>query len=307
MSDLILHHYDLSPFAEKVRLVLGYKGLAWRSVTIPVVMPKPDVVALTGGYRRTPFLQIGADIYCDTALVCRVLDRVAPERPIYPASAGGHQHVVAQWADSTVFWTVIFYTMQPAGIAALLDGTPPEFVGAFVADRGAMAGNVKRISPPDAQAQLETYLAWLEATLAGGQPFLFGDAPCIADFAVRHPLWFVGRAGPLAAVLEPFERVNAWLQRLSAFGRGKPEPLSSSDALGIAARAGKHEPTKVEPGLGFEAGAAVTVAATDYATDPIAGTLVGLTRDEVVVERTDERAGTVHVHFPRVGYKVKGA
>ncbi len=55
MSELILHHYANSPFSEKVRLVLGLKGLSWRSVTVPVMMPKPDVLALTGGYRRTPF------------------------------------------------------------------------------------------------------------------------------------------------------------------------------------------------------------------------------------------------------------
>ena len=73
MSDLILHHYPMSPFSEKVRLILGHKQLAWKSVLIPSVMPKPDVVALTGGYRRTPFLQIGADIYCDTALIARRL------------------------------------------------------------------------------------------------------------------------------------------------------------------------------------------------------------------------------------------
>ena len=49
--DLILHHYAGSPFSEKVRLVLGYKGLSWKSVSVPVILPKPDVVALTGGYR----------------------------------------------------------------------------------------------------------------------------------------------------------------------------------------------------------------------------------------------------------------
>ena len=69
MADLILHHYPTSPFAEKVRLVLGYKNLAWKSVVIPQIMPKPDLQALTGGYRKTPVLQIGADIYCDTALI----------------------------------------------------------------------------------------------------------------------------------------------------------------------------------------------------------------------------------------------
>ena len=28
-------------------------------------------------------------------------------------------------------------------------------------------------------------------------------------------------------------------------------------------------------------------------------------RDEVVLRRTDERAGTVHVHFPRIGYVLR--
>jgi glutathione S-transferase len=112
MSDLILHHYDGSPFSEKIRLILGFKGLAWKSVKVPVMLPKPDVVALTGGYRRTPFLQMGADIYCDTALMSRVIDTLAPQPPLYPVAATGAQHILAQWADSTLFWTAIPYTMQ---------------------------------------------------------------------------------------------------------------------------------------------------------------------------------------------------
>ena len=53
MTDIIiLHHYDTSPYSEKVRLGLGLKGLAWASVEIPVIMPKPDLTALTGGYRE---------------------------------------------------------------------------------------------------------------------------------------------------------------------------------------------------------------------------------------------------------------
>src|SRR6185436_2469208 len=116
MSEFVLHHYGTSPFSEKVRLVLGMKRLSWRSVTVPRIMPKPDVVALTGGYRRTPFLQIGADIWCDTALMARVIDTLAPKPALYPHAAGELQHLVAQWADSTLFWTAIPYTMQPAGV-----------------------------------------------------------------------------------------------------------------------------------------------------------------------------------------------
>ena len=75
MADLILHHYDISPYAEKIRLAFGLKGLAWRSVIQPMVLPKPDLMPLTGGFRRTPVLQVGADIYCDTLCIAMELDR----------------------------------------------------------------------------------------------------------------------------------------------------------------------------------------------------------------------------------------
>ena len=84
MSGLILHHYAMSPYAEKIRLCLGLKDVAWRSVDTPMVMPKPDHVELTGGYRRVPVLQVGADIYCDTACIARELDRRLPQPPLYP-------------------------------------------------------------------------------------------------------------------------------------------------------------------------------------------------------------------------------
>lgn len=307
MTDLILHHFDASPFSEKVRLVLGLKRLNWKSVKVPLRLPKPDVVALTGGYRRTPFLQIGADIYCDTALMCRVIDRLAPEPPLYPPAATGMQHVLAQWADTALFWAAVPYTLQPAGFAYAFGNVPPEEVQALAADRAAMTAGMRRVTRVDATAQLTSYLGWLESLLAGGQAFLLGDAPCIADVAVAHSLWFIRLAPPVAGVLAPFGKLAAWYDRVIAFGHGRDEPLSSGDAIAIAARTGAHAPAAVEPGLGFEAGAPVTVAATDYGTDPIAGTLVGLSISEVAIERRDERAGTVHVHFPRIGFQIKKA
>ena len=305
MSDLILHHYDSSPFSEKVRLILGYKSLAWKSVKVPVMLPKPDVVALTGGYRRTPFLQVGADIYCDTALMCRVIDAMAPQPPLYPVAASGMQHVLAQWADSTLFWAAIPYTMQPAGAAHIFAGAPPEFLKAFGADRAAMTPNLRRATVPDAAAQLVSYFGWLEAEFTDHRPFLLGAHPCIADFSVAQSLWYIRRAPPVATVLAPFPKLLAWYERMAAFGHGSPEKMSSGEALDLAAQTHKHAETHVEPGAGFEAGDAVTVSPTDYATDLVSGTLVGLTQHEVVIARSDERAGQLHVHFPRIGYQVK--
>src|SRR5690554_523060 len=95
MNQLILHHYPQSPFAEKARLMLGLEGLSWQSVLIPPVMPKPGLTGLTGGYRRAAVLQIGADIYCDPALVAR---RLAREQATPPLFAGGQEAVAAALA-----------------------------------------------------------------------------------------------------------------------------------------------------------------------------------------------------------------
>jgi glutathione S-transferase len=304
MSDLILHHYAGSPFAEKARLMLGFKGLPWTGVVVPTMLPKPDVVALTGGYRKTPFLQIGADVYCDTALIARVLEQRQPTPTLYPAGAP-LAPLLAQWADSTLFWTVIPYTMRPAMAEHVFKGLPPEAVQAFAADRAAMTATFRRQTPVDAAAQLAVHLETLQAQLADGRRWLFGSEASIADFSVAHCLWFIRRAPPLLAILEPHRELGAWLERVVAIGHGRSESIPSAQAIAIAAGATTHAPVTVQPELGFRAGQPVTVAANDYGIDPVAGTLVGLDHHTVVVERQDERAGTVHVHFPRFGFQIK--
>jgi glutathione S-transferase len=303
----IFHHFDTSPFSEKVRLVFGFKQLRWRSVKVPVMLPKPDVVALTGGYRRTPVLQVGADVYCDTALICRAIEQLAPQPTLFPPAASALQQIVAQWADSALFWSAIPYTTQPAGMAHLFGDSSLDYLKALAADRAAMTAGMKRSTAVDATAQLRSYLSWLASLFADGRPFVLGAEPCIADFSAVHPLWFIRLAPALAGILEPYGALLAWYDRVSGFGHGQPEPLEPSDAIAIAATAGGHAPADVAPGLGFERGAQVTVCATDYASDLVPGTLVGLSTGEVVLERRDDRAGTVHVHFPRIGYQIKKA
>lgn len=303
MNQPILHHYAGSPFSEKVRLMMGFKGLAWHSVNVPVILPKPDVVALTGGYRRTPFLQVGADVYCDTALIARVLEAHQPAPTLFPPGAA-LAPLLAQWADSTLFWTVIPVAMQPAGQAALFAGAPPEVLQAFAADRKPFTAGLVRRTAADATAALHGDLDALARQLGHGGAWLFGADVSVADFSVAHCLWYLRRAGPLAALVNERPPIAAWLDRVLAFGHGSSTKLSGADAVAIASAAHGHAGTAVQPGLGFAAGDAVTVTATDYGRDPVAGRLVGLSHDEVVVRRVDARAGTVHVHFPRQGYQI---
>ncbi|MGE0350442.1 glutathione S-transferase family protein [Hydrogenophaga sp.] len=307
MSLLILHHYATSPFSEKVRLILGHKGLAWQSVNIPRIMPKPDVVALTGGYRRTPFLQVGADIYCDTALICDVLEHRQPEPTLYPAHLKGMARVLAQWADSTLFWAAMGYNLSPKGAAAMFAGQPPEAAQAFAADRGAMRGGMTGLRAGDATSAYRSYLRRL-STMVEMHPFLLGDAPCVADFAAYHPLWFSRVVNPaVAGILDATPHVIEWMDRMAAIGHGRMAKLSATEAIAIAAEA---EPAALtddtfQDDHDIALGSRVTVAAESFGQEPTEGILRAATRTRYTLERTDERAGLLHVHFPRIGYVLR--
>lgn len=70
-DQVMLHHYPQPPVTEKVRVVLGMKDLTWKSVEIPRLPPKPNLMPLAGGYRLTPVMQIGADIYPEPCMAFR--------------------------------------------------------------------------------------------------------------------------------------------------------------------------------------------------------------------------------------------
>jgi glutathione S-transferase len=308
MTDLILHHYPTSPFAEKVRCVLGFKQLAWKSVIIPAVMPKPDVLALTGGYRKTPLLQIGSDIYCDTALICDVLEHIAPTPSLYPQTQKGLARIVAQWADTTLFWAAMGYNLQPKGAAAMFDGAPADAGKIFGADRAAMSTGMTRLRPPDATAAYKSYLRRISDML-DGQDFVIGSAPCIADFACYHPLWFSRKRVPvMAGILDATPAVLHWMDRMAALGHGTLERFSATEAIAACAattRAAAQNDAVFQDEHGITLGSRVTIAAETFGQEPTEGDLVAATRTRYTLRREDDRAGTVHVHFPRIGYVLR--
>lgn len=303
MTELILHHYPASPFAHKARCVLGFKRLAWKSVIVPTVMPKPDVVALTGGYRRTPFLQIGADIYCDTALICDVLEHLRPEPTLYPPHLKGVSRVFAQWADTTLFAAAMAYNLQPRAAEALFANFPAGAAQAFSTDRHAMGG----AQPQDAAAAYRSYLRRI-ANMVEEHDFLFGAEPCVADFAAYHPLWFTRHCVPMMAdILNATPAVLEWMDRLAALGQGRAEKFSAQDAITVAAGA-VLQPLAAEvfqDEHGIALGSRVRIAAESLGTEPTEGLLVAATRMHYTLARSDARAGALHVHFPRIGYVLR--
>lgn len=304
MSELILHNYDFSNYAEKARLALGYKGLSWRSVIIPPVAPKPDLAPLTGGYRRTPVLQIGADIYCDTRLILRELDRRYPQPPLFPAAQSGVANAIAYWAENQLFRPMSLYVS-----GSNLDLLPAD----LQADRSRMRGlpipdpdTVRRAALRNAPA-VRVQIAWVEGMLADGRPWIAGPATSIADFAVYHALWFIGaRSERLAHELAPYPLIAAWMAKMRAFGHGRPAPMSAAEALEVAATAEPLRPRASQPFAEDPApGTQVRIRADDYAKDPVEGELVLIDAEEIALRRHDARVGEVVVHFPRLGYDLR--
>jgi glutathione S-transferase len=299
MAEIILHHYDNSPFSEKPRLLFGLCGLAWRSVIQPTIMPKPDLVPLTGGYRRIPVLQVGADVYCDTQVIlAEIAARAGREL------AAGGAWAVNLWADRLFFGATV-----PIIFGEI------EVPRAFIEDREKLSGRpfdqaAMKAAGLVMRGQWRAQAAWLDAALASSD-WLAGDAPGLADISAYMNLWFLRGAAraPYDALTAGLDRLEAWRARVAAIGHGARHEMTPGDALLAAAT---HKPAPyadhdlADP-LGLAPGAPITVAADDYGREPIAGTLVAANPGRVVLAREDAVLGKLQVHFPRAGYIVTAA
>jgi len=304
MSELIFHHYDGSPFSEKIRLIFGRKRLAWRSAIQPNMMPKPELVPLTGGYRRIPVLQIGADVYCDSQRIARELERLHPAPSLYPDGTEGVCHALNLWADR-----MLFQASVPVVFGKIGNAVPKE----FIEDRrklmgGGDFGAFIQAAPLFAE-QLRAQLALLDAQLADGRPFLLGGEPSLADFAAYHPVWFLRAIPPAAGALAEFSGVTKWAERVAAIGHGQRSEIAPAEALAVA-RDAKPLPgagvARGEPN-GLALGERVAITPDDYGFDPVVGELVAADVHEVAVRRTSPETGEVVVHFPRAGFRVARA
>lgn len=305
----ILHHYPASLFSEKIRVLFGYLRLDWQSVIIPPIMPRPYLMPLSGGYRKTPIMQIGANVYCDTQVICRALARIAGKQTLYAAGFAAER--VAQWADSELFRTVVALNFREAAIAAQMSQLSPEAVAAFQKDRAELSAGapIVGVPPAAAEAHFQEYLQSLESSLEEG--FLFGEVPSIADFSVYHCLWFVDGNPVNKTMLAEWANVQAYMERMRGFGHGRSTELTAAGAHAIGRDNEPVTPTDARVdarlALSLRAGQNVAVSATDYGRNPITGSLVKWTAEEIVIKRRDAEVGNIMVHFPNTGFSVAAA
>ena len=301
MPDILLHQYDSSPFAEKVRVCLGIKRLAWGAVDEPVIMPKPELVSLTGGYRRIPVMQIGADIYCDSQLIVRELERRYPEPTLFPQGDAGLAHANALWTDRAIF---------QAAVAVIFGGLGDKVPEAFVKDREALSGRpfdtaAMKAAAPHMRRQLRAHVALLSEQLEDGRRFMTGDLPGLVDANAYYNLWFMRSAyRPALSIFEGLRQVSEWMERVQAIDHGDRSEVSREVALQVARDAEPEGPPG--PATADElTGKQVSVAADDYGRDQIHGELIGATEHQISILRMDPHLGAIAVHFPRIGFSIQ--
>jgi glutathione S-transferase len=303
-SSIILHHFEKSPFSEKIRVVFGLKNVEWTSVLISRIMPRPDLMPMTGGYRRTPVMQIGADIYCDTQCILRELERRFPQPTLFPKGYEGIAWATAMWTDRSFFQNTVNLVF-----GSLADQVPQDFIEDREKLRGAkfdVAAMTAAI--PQMRDQFRAHLQWIEAQLGDGRSWMAGDAASLCDVNAYMNIWYVRAHLPNAnEMFSEFGKTQVWEARLRAVGHGRRvSEISTAAALDIAAAATPLTAEMADPcdPNGRKPGDIVEVMPDDYGKIKVRGEIVSLSSQHIAIRRHDPRAGEVVVHFPRAGFLV---
>lgn len=299
---LILHHYELSPYAEKIRLMLGQTRLHWQSVLSPEQPPRPNVDPLSGGYRRIPIAQIGADIFCDTFVISQEVATLANAPELDPEHVKEDAAAIMALAEGDVFFAAIGSVPPVTLIGNLVRHFGLFGALKFALDRGRMMRDAT-MKPPQGEAArtvMRNFLEELERRLAD-QDYLTGASPSIADFSAFHPLW-LHVSSSRRPLDQRFANVGRWYDRIAAIGHGQRQELAPERAFEAAKLAEPRALPVVTGEPDARIGKSVSVAPSDYGTVPVTGTLVAITPSRCIVQRDSEQFGTLHVHFPRRGY-----
>jgi len=193
---LELYQFELSQYSEKVRLILDYKGLAYRKIEVTPGIGQLDLFRMTG-QRQVPVLKDGSKYIADSTEIAKYLDRQYPDRPLIPQDPKqrGLCLLIEEWADESIgikgrkaLFAAI--SQDQSFRKALLPSSTPDvlrtLVGAVPTDALKVLGLGVGYTPDvvkSAEADLKQDLEALCLLLADS-PYLVGDQPTLADFAV---------------------------------------------------------------------------------------------------------------------------
>ncbi|HBE17742.1 MAG TPA: glutathione S-transferase [Cyanobacteria bacterium UBA11149] len=256
---LELYQFELSQYSEKVRLILDYKGLEYKKIEVTPGIGQFEVFRLSG-QKQVPVLKDGDTIISDSTAIAMYLDRQYPEKPIIPSNSKqrGQCLLMEEWADESIgpksrkvlfgalsqnpsFRTAFLPSETPDFLKTLLGGVPSELIQLLGLGVGCTPDTVK-----EARDSLKQDLEALSLILAD-RPYLVGDTPCLADFAVAGlslllkipegkyldvPEQIKGKGIPGLADDSDYEPFFTWRDRLYEDYRQKSTTSSSTSSSG---------------------------------------------------------------------------
>lgn len=300
---MILHHYEISPFSEKIRLMFGYCDAQWQSAITPAMPPRDIVDPLAGGYRRIPVLQIGADIICDTKLISSELAARYNKPELSFETCGEEVAKYSHYVDTVIFMASIQAASPVKLLLTVFKLFSPIQGVRFIKDRSKFrrTSSVKKISREKASELLIQHFNNMESRLQS-HPYLFGDSPTIADFSAYHNLWFSQRNnGAKPDTQRP--NINRWLKAMKQFGHGQRSETNRTSVFAIAKETSA-APIPASMTQSEKIGKKIAIQPDDYAKISVSGTLVGEDDQRWIIARETQEFGTIHVHFPKLGFEI---
>jgi len=294
MQTPILHHYDASPFSQKAQKMLGIKGLTWQSVEMPMTAPKPELEALTGGYRGTPVLQLGADFYVDNVAIAEALDEYFAAAP----SLLGATTTLIQ--DAFGFWSDAFF--EPILRAAMATHSA-EWDETFYRDREKVFPHLDftqlRLTREKWNQQIIHQAGEFNEQLADGRHFVFGDEPSLADVHAWGMMWFIRNGLPeVSSRLEGARFLPDWERRLNDIGMGERVTADYN-----AASAAVHKEAVTIDAIDSLRMVSVSAIGADRGT--VTGRLVCELDRQTIIAVEHPTGSYTQVHFPVRGYELK--
>ncbi|WP_309744421.1 glutathione S-transferase family protein [Chamaesiphon sp. OTE_20_metabat_361] len=194
---LELYQFELSHFSEKVRLVLDYKGLAYRKIEVMPGMGQLDLFRMSG-QRQVPVLKDGNKIVADSTAIALYLDKTYPDRPIIPTNPQQKATclLLEQWADDSIGVkgrSILLESLKSSSLrtSILPAGTPDIFknlVGSIPTEAIDLLGLGVGLTPDSikaAKAEMHRSLESICMLLAQNScAYLIGDTPTLADLTV---------------------------------------------------------------------------------------------------------------------------
>ncbi|NWF59241.1 MAG: glutathione S-transferase family protein [Fischerella sp.] len=193
---LELYQFELSQYSEKVRLLLDYKGLEYRKIEVTPGIGQVELFRLTG-QRQVPVLKDGYKYIVDSTEIAKYLDSQYPDRPLIPQDSKqrGLCLMMEEWADESIgikgrkalfyaisqdqnFRKALLPTSVPDVFKTVVEGVPNDVL--------KLLGFGVGYSPEAVQRAIADLKQDLEALclLLADSPYLVGDEPTLADFAV---------------------------------------------------------------------------------------------------------------------------